>query len=82
MTALEVRFTGSRWAVYVAGGGAYRMLRNLRDGRPPEFDRRRRRYVVTERVARDLLAAAEADGRRVVVTGQSETDAASQGVLW
>lgn len=82
MSALHVRFTGSRWATYVSGGGASRMLRELRGGKAAEWDRVRRRYVVTERIAADLIAYAERQGRHVVVTGQSETDAATQGALW
>lgn len=81
MSALEIRFSGSRWAVYVSGAGAYRMLRALRDGRPPEFDRRRRRYIVTESLAGDLLALADAEGRRTVVLGQPEQPV-DQGRLW
>jgi hypothetical protein len=81
MTPLAVRFTGSRWAAYVTGPGASRMLRQLRDGRAPDWERGRRAFVVTERVASDLLALADAEGRPVIVTGQPE-QAVDQGRLW
>ena len=82
MTSLSLRFTESRWCVYVRGPGASQLLRELRDGKAPEWDRGKRAFVVTERVAGDLLARADADGRHVNVVGRSETEAAEQGALW
>lgn len=82
MSGLQVRFTGSRWATYVNGPGASRLLSEVRDGKAPHWDVGKRAFIVTERVAGDFLALADAHGRRVQVFGQSETEAATQAGLW
>ena len=81
MSALHVRFTGSRWATYISGPGASRLLSEVRGGKAPKWEVSKRAFIVTERVAGDFLAS-RACCRRVETTGQSETEAATQGALW
>jgi hypothetical protein len=78
---ITVKFSGSRWAVYVKGPGARRELRDLRGGKPPEYDQRRRAYICTERIAADLLDRLEGQERPHRVGGQAEQPI-EQGRLW
>lgn len=65
---LRIEFTGNRNQAFVWGNGARGLLEGMR-GRTPVWSVRRRAYVVQEATAVDVLAAAEARGWSVVVTG-------------
>lgn len=65
---LRIAYTGNRNCVYVSGHGSWDVLYQLRR-RKPLWAREARAWVTTERVAADVLAAAQARGWVVETVG-------------
>lgn len=67
MSFLEVEFE-SKWAALIRGPASWQLCRDAAHRRPV-WSRKGRGWIVTERTARDVVAAAEQGGLNVVVVG-------------
>ncbi|UDY22398.1 hypothetical protein [Nocardioides sp. Kera G14] len=69
---LRVHFEGRAFAL-VSGYGSREMLTELR-GRAPMWSTIRKAWTTTPKTARDLIAMAEARGRRVVISDADQLE--------
>jgi hypothetical protein len=65
---LEVELE-TRHCAFVRGHGSRALLTQMMNGKPPVWSRSQRAWTVSERTARNVIAAAEHQGFNVVITG-------------